>query len=468
VKELKHDCSATDSDRRNTRKTQRLAREAIMVRHILSALICATAVVCIAAGCGRKQRDNADAPREPSQGGSEKHALTMWHIMNYSGPREIIDNAVAAFEQAHPDCTVKVQTFDNDAYKTKIAVEMASGTPPDILFTWGGGPLAEFARAGRVLDLTEHLEKDGWRDRFIDQAVDICSVDDRVFAVPLDLSAVLLWYNRSLFAGNDAEPPATFDDLLALVDTFRGKNITPLALGNMKQWPGAFYFIYLASRAGGTPLFIDAATGRKNARFDDPAFVAAGERLQQLVDNGAFSIGFNGIDVGQARTQFLTGKASMYLMGTWLVARAQSEAPEFMESLGCMPFPALADGRGDPATVVGGVNCGFAVSADCPTPDLAVDLLRELTSAKVAREWCDIGRIPALTVDAETEALLPAPTREALAHLKAAPALQPYYDQYLPPRLATEHKNTTQKLFAKTMTPQEAAESMAKTAESLK
>ena len=435
-------------------------------RQVLVFSVLATLV--LAAGC---DRGSVGSPASGPDGQAAKSGttrLTVWHIMNYSGPREIIDQAVRTFEAEHPGCTVNVQTFENDAYKTKIAVEMASGTPPDILFTWGGGPLAEFARAGRVLDLTDYVDKDGWRGRFIDQALRICTVDGRVFAVPLDLSAVLLWYNRDLFAGLDLSTPATFDELLAQCEMLRGKGVTPLALGNMKQWPGAFYFVYLATRAGGTDLFLKAASGDPEARFDDPAFVAAGDALRTLVDSDVFSVGFNGLDVGQARTEFLTGKAAMYLMGTWLVARAQSERPAALDSLGCVPFPTVEGGRGDPRTVVGGVNCGFAVSASCSRPDLAVALLRSLTSETVARAWCGIGRIPAIKVDEESEGLLPAPTRSAFALLKAAPALQPYYDQYLAPRLAVEHKNTTQKLFAGTLTAAEAATRMAETADALR
>jgi raffinose/stachyose/melibiose transport system substrate-binding protein len=42
--------------------------------------------------------------------------------------------------------------------------------------------------------------------------------------------------------------------------------------------------------------------------------------------------------------------------------------------------------------------------------------------------------------------------------------LQPYYDQYLPPELAAVHLETTQALFGKTMTPEEAAEQVEATA----
>ena len=45
--------------------------------------------------------------------------------------------------------------------------------------------------------------------------------------------------------------------------------------------------------------------------------------------------------------------------------------------------------------------------------------------------------------------------------LAGASSLQPYYDQYLTPRLAVVHKNSTQNLFAGTMSAAEAAQAMA-------
>ena len=419
------------------------------------------------AGCHKKEDPAARPP--PRRMGAPDTAeatvqLDFWHIMNYSGPKEVLAAAVKRFEQANPGTSVTIQTFDNDAYKTKLAIEMASGTPPDVFFTWGGGGLATFAEAGRVVDLTDALARNAWRERFLDSALGICTSNGRVFAVPLDLSCVLVWYNAQLFAARNLVPPETYAELTELCSALRGAGITPFALGNMKQWPGAFYFVYLAAREGGAQLFFDAAAGQAGAVFDHPAFVRAGERLRQLVELKAFPTGFNGVDTAQARTQFLTGKAAMYVMGTWLVARVKGEAPDFLPQMSCFAFPRTASGAGAPDTVVGGVNCGFAVSKACRHPDEAVELLRFLTDDEIARAWCGIGRIPSLQVGEDALAQLPVPTRAALSHLESATMLQPYYDQYLPPRLAEMHKKTTQELFAGTMSPAEAATRMAQSA----
>lgn len=414
-------------------------------------LFCAVCVLL--SGCGKNN--------EAADGGADTRPvkLQLWHIMNYSGPREVLARAVERFESSNPDCEVQIQTFENDSYKVKLSVEMASGTMPDVMFTWGGGHLAEAVKAGKVLDLTAFLGENGWRERFIDSAVNLCSRDGRIYGVPLDLSVVMLWCNREIFRQQKLPFPREYTELLSDCAKFRQCGIEPCALGNKNQWTGAFYFCYLANRCGGTELFMRAA--EDGTLFSDGAFVRAGEMVQELVNAKAFPVGFNGMDDGPARARFLSGKSAMFLMGSWVVARVMTEKPEFLKQMAAVPFPTVKDGKGEPTTVLGGVNCGFAVAKSCKYPDKAVELLRFLTDENVVSEWCEIGRIPALKTTPEQEAKLPEPTREAVQALRNAASLQPYYDQYLTPRVAVEHKNTTQNLFAGTMTPKEAADKMA-------
>ena len=423
-------------------------------------VIISMVVLMAFSGCGK-------APTKTDEEGMKM--LTFWHIMNYSGPKEVLEAAVKRFEDSHPGVKVVVQTFENDAYKVKLANEMASGNAPDVFFTWGaGGQTSEYIRQGKVLCLNEYVKSNDWEGRFIDSALSICRNGQDLYSVPLDLSAVTLWCNKKMFESNGLAYPKTFEELLSVSTAFRAKKVTPLALGNMKKWPGAFYFCYLANRCGGTKLFLDAAAGVEGASFDNEAFVKAGEMLRQLIDANAFSVGFNALEDDAARTSFINGKAAMYLTGSWIVARVKDENPDFLADMVPVPFPAVANGKGDLRTVLGGVNCGFAISSACKEPQLAVELLDALSDAQVVNDWCKIGRIPAVKTTAEQNELLPAPTRLALELLDKSDTIQPYYDQYLPARLGVEHANTTQNLFAGTMTAAEAAKKMAETARSLK
>ncbi len=414
-----------------------------------SLLVLACVMICVA-GCS-KDKEPAGKPVE----------LTFWHIMTDDTQGTIARDAVDRYAAATPDVSVEAEAIKNDAFKQRLQTELAGGEPPDVFHTWGGGILQAQAHAGKVVDLSKMLTESDVK--YNAGAMQFCKFDGGVYALPLDISVVPLWYNKRLLREHGIKPPKTFVELMAACVKLRAAGITPLALGNVDQWPGAFYFAWLATRLGGTDLFAKAAAGDDGVTFADKRFVEAGEKLKALVDAGAFSKGFNGLKTDQARAQFFGGKAAMYVMGTWLVAKCNDEAPEFMADLGCVAFPIVKGGDGVPGTVLGGTNAAFAISTECKSPEAAYGLLRALTSQKVALEWAEAGRLPAIEFEGDEVLVekLPAPSRDALKLLKAAPRIQLYYDQYLSPAVATAHKETTQAIFAGTKTPQKAAERMA-------
>lgn len=401
-------------------------------------------------GCGKKEES--------------KTVLRLWHIMNYSGPREVLEDAVARFESRHPGVKVEVETFSNDDYKTKLALEMASGNEPDVFFNWGaGGQTGQYIAQNRIADLTAFADGHQWNSRFIDAAMNLCRKDDKLYCAPLDMSVVVLWCNGALFEKNGLTPPKTWSEFIDVCKTLKSKDITPLSLGNYDAWPGAFYFCYLANRLGGTQLFVDAAAKANGATFANEEFVKAGEGVQALVNAGVFNKDFAERKEDEARKMFVRGRSAMYLGGSWLVGQIVGDPAneEFLKTLVPIAFPALPNGKGDARTMLGGVNCGFSVSAKCANQPLAMELIDELTGAETAKAWCAIGRIPASQAMPEWTAKFPAPTKQVYELLKDATGIQPYYDQYLQAEVTVEHKNTTRDLFNARITPEEAAKKMA-------
>ncbi len=399
-----------------------------------------------ACGCG-----GGGQPAAPA-----KKSLSFWHIQTTSPMKDVVEAAVGRVRGERLD--IEVSAIENDAFKNKLAVAMAAGSPPGVFHTWGGGVLAADARAGRVLDLTRLV--DGKHVETLNPAaLEFCRVDGRLCALPADVAAVVFWYNREIFKQHGLEPPRTHGELLAACARLKAAGVTPIALGNSEAWPGAFFFAYYALRLGGREPFALALERRPGKGFEDGSFVRAGKLVRELVDSGCFSQGFNGIDYQRARDLFFQGRAAMLLMGPWILGNARKEAPEgFVGKLGCFAFPAVEGGAGDASLVLGGVNAAYAASSGAD-PAGAAALLTELTSARTAAEWARTGRIPALRTELAAP-LLPAETREVAAILGAAKAIQLYYDQALPPELAQLHKTSTQGIFAGTKSPEEAARLM--------
>ncbi len=413
-------------------------------------VVLAAALVCLVViGCGRKGGDGA------------KPAVKLWHIQ-VSGPtKDAVEAAVARVQARHPEVDIQAVGFKNDSYKTKLRLAM-EGAPPDVFHTWGGGGLAEYVDRGKVLDLSGDLDGDELRG-YNPRALSFCRLpldgsDEKplgLYALPADITAVVVWYNREIFELQELAVPKTWADFEKACARLKAVKITPVSLGNSQKWPGCFYYMYFATRLGGMEPFA-------SERYGDASFVAAGDRIRSMVSDGHFNRGLNGIGYDISRREFFTGKAAMTLMGSWILSHARSEAPEFLPKMGCFAFPAIAGGQGKPRTVIGGMNAGYAVSSSTASRAVAVELARELTGLQAAKEWAAAGRIPGRVDVALGE--VDAPTASLMKVLGSADAIQLYYDQALPPGLASVHKDTVQGLFAETMTGAEVAAKMTKEA----
>jgi raffinose/stachyose/melibiose transport system substrate-binding protein len=386
--------------------------------------------------------------------------LKFWHIQNYSPTQEAIDSAVKRFEADHPGVTVEQNRMKNDAYKLSIELAFASGEAPDIFHTWGGGVLRDQMKAGLVEPLDDLFAQEGFRDRFLPGALPFCLIDGKAYCSAADLSAVLFFYNQELFAQHGIEVPKSWDELLAVCDKLQKAGVIPFALGNSELWPGCFYHVYPVVRAGGGEPAARAAALSEGA-FSHPAFTKASDAARTLAGKGYFNKGFQGIKEADSRRLLFTGKAGMTLMGTWIIALASSEMPEFVEKMGCFAFPAFPDAAaGDPTGVVGGINCAFAVSSGSKQKALSKELLGYLSDAEFARAWAKTGRIPA--VRGADEASFSPLTRSAFGILSQASFIQLYFDQAFPPRLGEEHKKAVSELLGLSNTAQQAAERLEK------
>jgi ABC-type glycerol-3-phosphate transport system substrate-binding protein len=84
--------------------------------------------------------------------GSKK--TVWWHISTHDNQRSNWQNLANAFVQDHPDVSIEVTVLENEAFKSRLATAMQSGSPPDLFQSCGGSLLKQDADAGLVQDLT--------------------------------------------------------------------------------------------------------------------------------------------------------------------------------------------------------------------------------------------------------------------------------------------------------------------------
>ena len=118
--------------------------------------------------------------------------------------------------------TIKVTFFQNDPYKAKIRTAVGAGQAPTLIFGWGGGILKSYADAGQVDDLTSWLNENlPSRTSSCHRRGRAATIDKKIYAVPITTTApIVMYYNKTLFDKAGAQPPATWDDVMKLVDVF--------------------------------------------------------------------------------------------------------------------------------------------------------------------------------------------------------------------------------------------------------
>lgn len=383
--------------------------------------------------------------------------LTVWHIAIDEKRHSTVTNAMNRFMEKYPNIKVVDVVNENDPYKTKLATAMAAGQEPDIFVSWGGGWLESFIDEGKVLDIDEWVKEVA--DEYYPSALSLFQVKGKNYALPYSCGPTPVYYNRQIYADLGLEVPKTLAEFEANCDKIKEAGITPLALGNASQWPGALTFIYLSLREGGKDAFLNAYNRENGGTFEDESFIKAGEKIQEWIDKGYYPDGCNGInyDTGGSRMLFYSGQAAHIVQTNGMFSNCMSEAPEFYENnLGIFNFPVIEGGKGTDKEIVGGGNA-YSISASCEYPREAFELIHMLTDKEFSQDSVDNAGVITGAVGVTMPNEL---TQAADDFIQNADYIQNFYDQFLPTDMGALHKQTTYDLFGLTTTPEKAAADM--------
>jgi raffinose/stachyose/melibiose transport system substrate-binding protein len=361
-----------------------------------------------------------------------------------------------AYMKLHPDVKIEITVLENEAFKSKLTTVMQSGSPPDIFQTWGGGVLAEYAKAGLLRDITKETKGTAWGNSMAAGVWATYTVNGHVYAVPNDAGAITFWYNKDLLAKVGYKSfPTDWDDLITLVKKLKAVGITPIALAGGDKWPAMHMWSYIALRLGGAQLFADTISGKNAKGFNDPTWVKAGQMLKDLAAIKPFQDGFLGATYNDEAALVGNGQAAMELMGQWApnVERDNSSSKLGLgDKLAAAPVPAIKGGKGKLTEVIGGGG-GFALGKNAS--DAAVDFVKYLTNVENMTTWAKTSGILATTKGAEVGITDPN-AKMVKALVDKCTFFQLYLDQAFPPAVGGAVNDAVQTILAGAATPAQA------------
>ncbi|MDN5343052.1 MAG: raffinose/stachyose/melibiose transport system substrate-binding protein [Oceanotoga sp.] len=397
-----------------------------------------------------------------SMGLSEKRKLVIWHA--YAGQDSKVALArkwIDSFKEANPDIEIEEVALEHSSYKIKLNTAMAAGNPPDVFYALPGGTLDEFVNSGLIYPLTKDLNENNWKNDFLESALDRVTVNDDIYAVPIDIDTVQIWYNKKIFEKYNLKTPKTLEELFTVCDFLKSKGIIPISLGNKDFWAGPFWFHYFMLRFDKSGIIQGYLRNDPNYSFNTEEAINSFKLIQDMVKRNYFPMGINSMTETESDMLFFNGMAAMTMDGTWQLGQNLAAGKDF--ECGYFEFPKIANSKGDQSDVIAGVAACFAISNKCQNKDDAILFLKHITSLDMAKEYVKLRKTLECVKGAVTEE-----TADPLLYLvnkntiEKANNLDPFYDTAMPPKAMQVYYDTIQSIYDLSIKPEEAVKKIDK------
>lgn len=423
----------------------------------------------VLAGCGgTKGNDNAAQGNNTTTGDAtaagnapaQKVTISMMHLWpagSSAQQNKLVSQIIDDYQKENPNVTIKQEVLENEQYKNKLKVLSASNELPDVGITWAAGFMEPYVKGGLFAPLDDILGGEQLKDKFVPGTTEAYAVDNKTYALPIELNISPIYYNKAIFEKYNLQVPATYDEFKQVVTTLADKGVAPIALGNKDRWTGSLWYMYLADRIAGSDTLKKATDG--TGSFDDPGLIQAAAEVQTLVDMNGFNKGFNGLSNDEGKSEFMNEKAAMYLMGTWELPNftTNPDIPqEFKDKVGFFKFPTVDGGKGNINSWVGGPGVGLFVAESSKVKEEAKAFVEYFVSKWGEDSVTTAGVIPATKVDT-SKTDLPQLYVDLLNELNNASSITLFADVQMKPNAAQVHLDMIQALFGKAETPQEFA-----------
>jgi raffinose/stachyose/melibiose transport system substrate-binding protein len=219
------------------------------------------------------------------------------------------------------------------------------------MFSAGGAPsvTTDLDKAGNLVNVEDELDELGVGDDILPAAKSTIAAlyGGNVNAMPYQFNIEGFWYNKAVFAQAGVQVPTTFDELDAAAQKLSDAGVQPFATGASGQgWPVTRLISGYLFRLLGPDAM--AAIRDGDAKLTDPKYVEAAQAVADLGKKGYFGPAPEAVDYNTIISDFLTGKAGIMYMGSWVLPNFADEKQNTIgsENIGFFPYPTVEGGKG--------------------------------------------------------------------------------------------------------------------------
>ena len=315
-----------------------------------------------------------------------------------------IEDAIAAYEEEHPNVTITTQV-SND-YNSDLKARMSSSDKPTIYNLDGAEDLKEWE--GYYEDLSDQP----WVGEVFEGYLDNMTLDGKVYGLPMSVEGYGFIYNKEIFdaAGIDLAACETVDDF----DKAFGELKEKIDNGDLAEdYPDLTAVLSFPAGEGWVPG-LHTSNVFLSAEFDGSAAAAAeadgieftyGDDFQKLVDlqvkytaDAEEPSLLNAVDYSAQMSDLLTETVAVIQQGNWISSEVMNTDEELLGKLDMVAMPSTEATQG---TLPVGVNTNWVVNAqaDDNQREAAKDFLNWLYTSETGKDFVinQFGFIPVMT-----------------------------------------------------------------------
>jgi ABC-type glycerol-3-phosphate transport system substrate-binding protein len=283
-----------------------------------------------------------------------------------------------------------------DKFQSQMQAKFAAGEVPDIMIG-KAQDVATYRPSGNLAPIPPAILR-----HVRDEALPSVSSGGVVYGLPYNAFYQGVFYNRDIFEKLSIVPPRTRAELESVVRRLRAAGITPFAAEFGENWYAGNVAMQLAMGEvfNRVPDWGDQFRAGKVSFSGSEKYRSCLLELRKILE--ATWPDALGIDSAECDERFATGKAAMYVTGSWTLQTANAVNPGMR--VGIFPFP---NSNGD-AKLLFEPNMTFMLSSKTSHPEEVDRVLAIVFESKdLATEIFGFTRTSSLLADSSSEVQLP-------------------------------------------------------------
>lgn len=282
---------------------------------------------------------------------------------------DIITPVVEKYNETH---SVKVELVHiPQNYFQKLHLLFASNLSPDVIFI-NNLYLKIYQKAGLLEDLSDLVDTDD----YFKNAISTLSIDGKLYAVPRDVSNMVIFYNRDILKKHSINPSVNWnlEEFYNISAKVRDNN----TYGFCTEFDSVYWENFVSAES--KPIILNNEITIKNDKS-----LASLQRLSDSINKEKTGANKEQLALMPCAQLFLQNKSAFFVSGRWSVPKLDSQKGL---NYGILPFPKSKSDYYIPLNA-----SGWAISKKSKNKDAAKDFIKYLNSDENLQKLTSTGLI---------------------------------------------------------------------------